>query len=79
VSGERPHPDQDELQSLLDGEHSDLCRRRVAGHVDRCGRCREQVSGLLELFGELDRIERAPGLEPDPNMCRRVMAVIRGG
>ncbi len=70
------HPGGMELQSWLDGELSGEQRREVAGHLEACTGCREELRSLQALFGELESLEQTAVPEPGQQFSRRVMVEI---
>lgn len=70
------HPGGEALQSWLDGELTGEQHQELAGHLDVCTRCREELGSLQTLFGELEDLERSAAPEPGPQFSRRVMVEI---
>jgi hypothetical protein len=48
----------------------------VAGHLEACAGCREELHSLQALIGELDTLEQTAVPEPGPQFSRRVMVEI---
>lgn len=61
----------DQLSALLDGELPPAERDRVAAHLRACPECAEQRTLLERAVSALTLV---PGIEPSPDLRRRVLA-----
>lgn len=73
---ENHHPDGAELQAWLEEDLSGKATDELAGHLEGCARCRDELQSFELLFGGLESVERTVATEPGPRFSRRVMAEI---
>jgi len=58
------HPREEDLHAYLDGELSAGETGALEEHLEECGACREQLAGIVALFGRIESLADEP-LEAD--------------